>query len=94
MDNELLNETLITMTTACKAFPMGHVSRSCLERWIRKGVRNGARLETVCIGWKRYTTQEAIERFISSMNAEGQQLKPIIKRPTKDLEERRKKLGI
>ncbi len=37
-------------------------------RWWRHGVR-GVRLETVLIGGRRYTTAEAVQRFVSALTA-------------------------
>ena len=59
---ELLDETLITLAKACKEFPE-ECSRSALERHSRKGIR-GVVLETILICGKRYTSKEAIQRFI------------------------------
>jgi len=58
----LLDETLLSLPAACKHFPVPP-SRSAVERWIRKG-RDGVVLETVLICGRRYTTKEAIDRFI------------------------------
>lgn len=59
---EILSETVIELTKATKEFPIP-CSRPTLERWMRKGCR-GIRLETVKIGGKRYTSKEAIQRFL------------------------------
>ena len=58
----LLNETLISLTEACKCFPV-RCSRAALERWVRRG-RGDVTLETVRVCGRRYTSQEAIDRFI------------------------------
>lgn len=58
----LLEESLLSITKACKMFPVP-CSRAALERWIRRGSR-GAVLESVLICGKRYTSKEAIDRFI------------------------------
>lgn len=58
----LLEETLVTLTEACRCFPVC-CSRSAVERWIRRGGR-GAVLESVLICGKRYTSKEAIDRFL------------------------------
>lgn len=60
----LLEETLVTLTEACRCFPV-RCSRSTVERWIRRGGR-GAALESVLICGKRYTSKEAIDRFLRS----------------------------
>jgi hypothetical protein len=60
---ELLDETLVSLTESCNLFPGEKRSRSTVERYARKG--NGpAILETVLICGKRYTSKEAIARFI------------------------------
>ena len=41
-----------------------------LHRWRLKGVR-GARLETILCGGIRYTSREAIRRFIIAQNADA-----------------------
>ena len=58
----LLEETLVTLTEACHCFPV-RCSRSAVERWIRRGGR-GTVLESVLICGKRYTSKEAIGRFL------------------------------
>jgi hypothetical protein len=59
---ELLAETLITLSAACECFPV-KCSRPTLERWLRQGSR-GTILESILICGKRYTSQEAIDRFV------------------------------
>ena len=58
----LLDETLLTLTAACKHFPV-RCGRASVERWIRSGSR-GTILESVLICGKRYTSREAIDRFV------------------------------
>ena len=60
----LLDETLVPLTAACKYFPV-KCSRTSIERWARKGSRK-ATLETILLGGRRYTSREAIARFIRS----------------------------
>lgn len=45
------------------------VNRSTIYRWVFKGIR-GAKLETLVIGSQRYTSREAISRFIACQNPE------------------------
>jgi hypothetical protein len=59
---DLIDETLVSRTEACKEFPVT-CSLSAIERWWRKGSR-GVVLESVLICGKRYTSKEAIARFI------------------------------
>lgn len=58
---DLLDESLVSLTAACKCFPV-KCSRPAIERWIRKGSR-GTVLETVLICGRRHTSKEAIHRF-------------------------------
>lgn len=60
------NEELIPFETAGLHIP-GRPDRSTCYRWWLKGVR-GAKLETLLIGNKRYTSREAIDRFIADQN--------------------------
>jgi hypothetical protein len=61
------NETLLTPHQACKEFP-GGISLPTFWRYVGpKGVR-GARLESIVCGGKRWTSVEAISRFIASQN--------------------------
>jgi hypothetical protein len=63
-------ETLVTFADARTAFPGDRrLSNATLHRWRLHGVR-GVRLETVLIGGLRYTSKEAIERFITAQNAD------------------------
>lgn len=62
----LLNETLTTIQTAGDSFPYP-VGRKAVERYFRHGIR-GVRLETVLIGNRRFTSTEAIERFLRATN--------------------------
>ena len=59
---ELLAETLLPAAKACK-YPLLQCSRASLERWFRKGCR-GIVLESILICGRRFTSEEAIERFI------------------------------
>jgi Protein of unknown function (DUF1580). len=59
---QILSETLLDLTEATKKFPI-RCSRSSLERWVRQGVR-GTQLETVLLGNRRYTSLQAIDRFV------------------------------
>ena len=59
---ELLGESLVSLTAACGFFPV-RCSRPAIERWARKGSR-GTTLETVLVCGRRYTSKEAIDRFV------------------------------
>ncbi|MDA1230307.1 MAG: DUF1580 domain-containing protein [Planctomycetota bacterium] len=62
-------ETIISFTDARSAFPGidRRLSLATLHRWRMTGVR-GVRLETILIGGLRYTSREAIGRFIVAQN--------------------------
>lgn len=57
----------LTLRQAAALLP-GRPSRSTLHRWAHQGIR-GVRLATSLIGGRRYTTREAIERFIAATSA-------------------------
>lgn len=60
----ILGETCLLIAEAGRHFPK-RPSRETIERWIRKGVR-GAILETVKVGGNRFTSKEAIVRFLTA----------------------------
>ena len=43
-------------------------SYSTWWRWWKRGIK-GKRLETVCIGGRRYTTAEAVQRWVAAVTA-------------------------
>lgn len=91
---EILEETLVSLTEACRCFPV-RCSRGAIERWVRRGSR-GAVLESVLICGKRYTSKEAIDRFVRG------QLQVETNRPEprkgsmskKEIDEAAKRLGL
>jgi len=44
------------------------VNPSTVWRWIQRGIR-GAKLETISVGGRRYTTQQAFARFVEATTA-------------------------
>lgn len=90
----LLEETLVTLTEACRCFPV-RCSRSAVERWIRRGGR-GAVLESVMLCGKRYTSKEAISRFLrAQLHVEDDRPEP--KRggkSRKEIEEASRRFGL
>jgi Protein of unknown function (DUF1580) len=64
---EIANETLISFQEA-PAFVPGRPHISTLHRWRLRGVR-GVRLETVLIGGRRFTSREALQRFVAAVSA-------------------------
>jgi hypothetical protein len=91
---ELLDETLITLSAACKCFPV-KCSRAAMERWVRKGSR-GTVLESILICGKRYTSEEAIDRFLrNQLQVEAERSVP--KRTSmskRDIEAAARKFGL
>ena len=76
-NHQLAAEHLVTLNQARNAFPV-RLSLSTLQRYIRKGVR-GIQLETVFIGGKRLTSQEAIKRFIErTQNVQGMEFESVV----------------
>ena len=70
MSIDVQSETLLTLCESRTAFPGGkRLAKATLHRWRLHGVR-GVRLETILIGGLRYTSREAINRFISAQNAD------------------------
>lgn len=68
MSIDVENETLIAFADACRAFPGRKVCIQTLHRWRLRGVR-GVKLETCLVGNFRFTSKEAIQRFIEAQNA-------------------------
>ena len=64
---DILNEDTVTLTEATKIIP-GRPCASTIWRWYQRGCR-GIRLETSVIGGRRFTSREAITRFIESTTA-------------------------
>lgn len=68
---EPTKEKIVSLADAAMAFPGGAVHISTLHRWRLRGV-GGAKLETFKIGGKRFTSTEAIQRFIAELNSVGE----------------------
>jgi len=67
-------ETLVPITDVPKSIP----GRPCLRtvwRWIELGVY-GVKLETIKVGQRRYTSKEAIRRFIAQTTAAADKSRP------------------
>ncbi len=80
MPIDIRSEQVIPINQAPKHCP-GRPDISSIYRWFGKGSR-GARLETIVVGAKRFTSVEAIERFIeaTTANSPGASVPP--SRPT------------
>jgi len=59
-------EELVSFRKAADLFPSGP-HPATVWRWSQRGVR-GVRLESILVGGKRFTSREAIERFIAASN--------------------------
>jgi hypothetical protein len=72
-------ETIISFSDARSAFPGidRRLSLATLHRWRLHGIR-GIKLETILIGGLRYTSREAITRFVASQNADEAPAAPVI----------------
>lgn len=94
MSSNLLKESLVKLVLAGKQIPGGGVSPGCIERWIRKGVR-GVVLEVCRIGNTRYTSKEAIQRFLEAINQEPETATPVIRRLSEsERKQKRRDLGL
>ena len=63
------HETLVSGGKARRAFPRVP-SEATYWRWLLTGVR-GVKLESMKIGGRRYTSLEAIERFLTALNTDA-----------------------
>jgi hypothetical protein len=63
------NEAAIAVNKSPAHIP-GRPHVSTVWRWVLKGVR-GIKLETFVVGCQRFTTAEAIERFIAATTAKA-----------------------
>ena len=78
MSIDVKTETLVHFPDARSEFHNGRrASLASLHRWRLKGVR-GVKLETVLICGLRYTSKEAIARFIAAQNADDVPAAPAI----------------
>lgn len=67
MTIDIETERTISLTEAAKSLP-GRPHVSTLWRWVREG-RRGVRLETVAVGGRRFTSREALRRFVDRVSA-------------------------
>lgn len=66
---DLLHEQLVTLAEAGQGLPNAP-SRTTVWRWADTGL-DGVRLETVWLGGRRYTSREALWRFLERLNETG-----------------------
>jgi hypothetical protein len=70
---DIANEKLHLLIDAIQYVP-GHPHLSTLMRWKSSGVR-GVKLDTVLVGGRRYTSVEAIQRFIARCSGQPETCK-------------------
>lgn len=80
MSIDIETERCISINDAPKYFP-GRPNVSSIYRWLGKGIR-GARLETIVVGGQRFTSVEAIQRFIERTTANSPGASAPVPRPT------------
>lgn len=69
MTIDIEHEELLTIAQAAKRLP-SHPHVSTVWRWVLYGVR-GTKLESVLIGGLRYTSAQALERFVAGTTAKA-----------------------
>jgi len=78
MTLDVTTETLVEFQQAAGEFPgERRPALATLHRWRQRGVR-GVKLETLLVGGRRYTSKEAISRFIERQNAADADPSPVI----------------
>lgn len=78
--NSPLHESLISLNAATRLIPGRNgkpINVSTVYRWAFKGAK-GVRLESWLVGGQRFTSRQAMERFIERLNANSQP--PIVSR--------------
>jgi hypothetical protein len=88
-----LSEHLLTLAAAARELPGSSgrgVHPSTVWRWAQRGVR-GVRLETILVGGVRYTSREALERFVRTMTASVDRV-PL--QPTSNSDRRQKEIEL
>jgi hypothetical protein len=78
--SDLPSEKLLTITEATKRFPGRRPSTATIWRWLKAGCR-GVVLESILIGGRRYTSTEAIDRFIVRTTAAAAGEQPAARTP-------------
>jgi len=79
---DVRQDTLLALSDVCRRFP-GRAGGKPLHYetvrlWALTG-RRGVVLETLIVGGRRYTSEEALERFIAALNASAD--RPAPRRP-------------
>lgn len=63
---ELIDEDVIPLSKINEVLPF-EIGPHVVQRWMRKGI-SGICLETFCIGRHRFTSKQAVRRFIARQN--------------------------
>ena len=91
---QILTETVIPISKINDALPFP-INPGAAQRWMRQGV-GGHRLETASIGQRRFTSKEAVQRFLAAVNGAPEfsqkQARPTM--PRRDFEAARQKYNL
>jgi hypothetical protein len=67
--HDVHGESLIPVTESPSIIP-GRPHLATVYRWFTRGVRGGIKLETCLVGGRRFTSREAIQRFVDRLSGE------------------------
>lgn len=85
---DVLSEDVLPLADAKKLLP-GRPDRSTIYRWALGGGSHGVKLQSAKVGRKRFTSRQAIQRFVEAVTAAADgEVPPVM--PTR--RERRKKM--
>ncbi len=65
---DIQSESLLRVPTEASKVIPGRPNVSTIWRWFTRGIK-GVKLETVLVGGRRYTSHEAIARFVEQTTA-------------------------
>ena len=78
---DIEREQLLSISDASKELH-GHPCNCTIFRWFNRGV-HGIRLASVCIGGRRYTSRQALERFCTEVTAATDGKRPTTRTPAR-----------
>ena len=82
----MFDESLIPISAAPRHFP-GRPHIATVHRYVGSGYR-GIRLETIKVGGRRFTSKQAIERFIRKTSSLGSATTPqVLRKPAADVDD-------
>ena len=67
--HDVHGESLIPIQKASGHIP-GRPHLATVHRWFMHGLRGGIKLETVLVGGRRFTSREAIQRFVDRLSGD------------------------